>query len=357
MKSSVASLRLLLLSLMMSTGFSLHAQQSENDSVPIRIPEDERVRVNGNLFGKKENLLYHFDRDRKKWYCIETPFEKITDILPYQQSRDTVMLADGCHFYLFAINEQTYTPFRYDHPLKDFLQYPVDFIRISATVTGCSGSVKDKIEYKRNGDMFVSQNNERECVSLWKHEENESDRVFKSFKKSFSAAELDSLLHHLDEQYDAGVSWEMFNITAADLDAMCMDLGGEASYGRYHLPDSTDLQWLADTILQVSDSLLTAIVMSPPRSYCTTTTKLLISFTNRQNQKLTIKSYDPSCSVGTIPYMLPAKGKCDGKTLYISCVPFMQFMASLMPDTMISRQKFNVHELLCKVGIYFWRKK
>lgn len=317
---------------------------------PIHISEYAKQKVGSHFFYKydlDDGILYHFDKKRNQWYRIKTPLKIIADILPYPKSSDTVMLSDGYHNYLFDINKQTYTPFRYEHPLQDFLNYPIKSIRITASSQGCFHGIFESIEYCRNGDQFVSQNNS--AREGWNAKDPVADKCFKKFSKTFPAAMLDSLLNNLDEHYDMELSWKMFDITPADIDSMRATIKLMDNRIRN---DKASLQWAGDTMLQLSDSLLTAIVLPDYSGGCTTSNELAICFTNSQNKKLVIRCEDSNCQTGSVPYMLPGKIVYDGKTFYISHIPFMQFVSTLMPEKMITRDKFTVHELLCKVAKY-----
>lgn len=318
---------------------------------PIHISEyRSKDKVGSNLFyieGRSRRSLYHFDKKRNQWYRIKTPLKTIADILPYQKSRDVVMLSDGYHNYLFDINKQTYTPFRYEHPLQDFLKHPIKSILITASSFGCFHSIIEGIEYSRNGDFFVSQDNK--LREEWNAEDSIADKCFKEFSKTFPAAKLDSLLNNLDEHYDMGLSWKMFDITPSDIDSMRATIKLMDNRIRN---DKASLQWAGDTMLQLSDSLLTAIVLPDYSGGCTTSNKLAICFTNSQNKKLVIRCEDSNCQIGSVPYMLPGRIDYDGKIFYVSHIPFMQFVSTLMPEKMITRNKFTVHELLCKVARY-----
>lgn len=318
---------------------------------PIHISEYGcKDTVGNHLFYRRYNILYHFDKKRNQWYRIKTPLKTIADILPYPKSRDIVMLSDGYHNYLFDINKQTYTPFRYEHPIKDFLKHPIDSILITATSQGCFHAILESIEYSRNGEQFVSQDNM--VRRGYNAEDSIADRCFKEFSKTFPAEKLDSLLKDLDEHYDMGLSWKMFDITPADIDSMRADIGSPWFISSRIRNDSASLQWAGDTLLRLSDSLLTAIVLPANGGGCTTTDILTICFTNSQNKELIIECEDSFCSTGSIPYMLPGKIVYDDKTFYISHIPFMQFVSTLMPEKMITQDKFTVHELLCKVARY-----
>ena len=318
---------------------------------PIHISEYRcKDTVSGHLFYRDFRTLYHFDKKRNQWYRIKTPLKTIADILPYPKNRNIVILSDGYHNYLFDINKQTYTPFRYEHPLSDFLKYPIDSIRITATSSGCFHGIFESVEYSRNGNHFISQKNP--VREGWNAEDHKADKCFKKFSKTFPAAKMDSMLNNLDEHYDIGLSWTMFDITPADIDSMRATIGGPEFWTYRIRKDSASLQWAVDTLLQLSDSLLTAIVLPEYSGGCTTFNMLTICFTNSQNEKLTIRCEDDYCSTGTVPYMLPGKIVYDGKTFYISYVPFMEFVSTLMPEKMITRDKLTVHELLCKVARY-----
>lgn len=306
--------------------------------------------VSGHYFYRDYRTLYHFDKKRNQWYRIKTPLKSIPDILPYKKSSNIVMLSDGYHNYLFDIKKQTFTPFRYEHPLKDFLKHPIDSIRITATSSGCFHGIFESVKYTRNGDQFVSQKNP--VRQGWNAEDSVADRCFKEFSKTFPAAMLDSMLNNLDEHYDMGLSWAMFDITPADIDSMRATIGGPEFWTYRIRKDSASLQWAGDTLLQLSDSLLTAIVLPCGSGGCTTADILTICFTNSKNKELTIERVDAHCSTGSVPYMLPGKIVYNGKTFYISYIPFMEFVSTLMPEKMITRDKFTVHELLCKVARY-----
>lgn len=318
---------------------------------PIHISEYRcKDTVGSHLFYREYSILYHFDQKRNQWYRIKTPLKTIADILPFQKSSDTVLLSDGYHNYLFDINKQTCTPFRYEHPIKDFLKYSIQSIHINASSQGCFHGIFESIEYSRNGDFFVSQDNK--LREEWNAEDSIADKCFKEFSKTFPAAKLDSLMNNLDEHYDMGLSWKMFDITPADIDSMRADIGSPWFISSRIRNDSASLQWAGDTMLQLSDSLLTAIVLPAYDGGCTTSNTLTICFTNSRNEKLIIECEDANCQIGSVPYMLPGKIEYNGKTFYISHIPFMQFVSTLMPEKMITRDKFTVHELLCKVARY-----
>lgn len=167
---------------------------------------------------------------------------------------------------------------------------------------------------------------------------------------TFSADELETLLRDFNEHYDQAVSWSQFVITDADLDKMRDALGDWDFAFDCSRRDPASRQWACDTILQISDSLLTDIVMSPPTGDCTTNSRLFIRLTNSRGKVQILECYDGQCSVGTTPYMLPLKIMQKEHVVYSSHVPFMQFIATLMPKDMITHEKFTTHELLCKVA-------
>ena len=167
---------------------------------------------------------------------------------------------------------------------------------------------------------------------------------------TFSADELETLLRDFNEHYDQAVSWSQFVITDADLDKMRDALSDWDFAFDCSRRDPASRQWARDTILQISDSLLTSILMVPSSPACTSTSELTIQLTNSHGEKLVFECYDGDCRTGTAPYMMPIKIKQKTQDIYSSYVPFMQFIATLMPNDMITREKFTTHELLCKVA-------
>lgn len=320
---------------------------------PIKIAKDERIRIGTRLYGKKQNILYCFDAARKQWYRVKTPLKTITCISAYGSEKDTILLQDGYHAYRFCTRDASFTPYRVSNPLDGFLKYPVESVKIIAMEQGCFGGASHQIEYRRYGEKFMlGDSHKQEYSSCYDCDESDSQLAWPSgFDRSFSAEELEALLRDLNEHYDQGISWRQFEITDADLDSMCVFLDREefaiTFFGR---DNAAALRWVRDTILKISDSLLTDIVMSPPEGWCTTNSKLTIKLTNSQGKVQMLECYDEQCSIGTTPYMLPLKIMQKEHVVYSSHVPFMQFIATLMPNDMLTREKFTTHELLCKIG-------
>ena len=319
---------------------------------PIKISKYERVRIGGQLYSTKGNILYCFDKARKQWYRVRTPFKEITDISAYGNEKDTILLQDGYHAYRFCFRDASFTPYRVSSPLDGFLKYPVESVKITAIEQGCFGGASHQIEYRRYGDRFVrGDSHKQEYSSCYDCDESDLTVAWASgFDRSFSAEELEAQLRDLNEHYDQGISWRQFDVAEADLDSMCSALGGSEFSPYSFRRDSVALQWIRDTILQISDSLLTDIVMSPPTGGCTSTSSLFIRLTNSRGKVQILESYDEQCSTGTMPYMLPLKIMQKEQVVYSSHVLFMQFIATLMPNDMITREKFTTHELLCKVA-------
>ena len=318
---------------------------------PIKIAKEERIRIGTRLYGKKQNILYCFDAERKQWYRVKTPLKTITCISAHGSEKDTVMLQDGYHAYLFCVSDASFTPYRQPNPLGEFLECPVDRIEIEAFETGCGGSMSQKLEYSRSDDKFVLENSQKSAYSYYMGGDS-LENWAAGFNRTFTTTELDSLLRDLNEHYDQEISWWQFEITDADLDSMCLFLNREEFAITFLRRDNTAaLRWVRDTILQLSDSLLTDIVMSPPEGWCTTNSKLTIRLTNSQGKVQILECYDEQCDTGTTPYMLPLKIMRKEHVVYSSHVQFMQFIATLMPNDMITREKFTTHELLCKIAL------
>ncbi|MBP5481637.1 MAG: hypothetical protein J6Y22_07805 [Paludibacteraceae bacterium] len=317
---------------------------------PIKINKDDRIRVAGQLFSFDWNILYCFDKTRKQWYRTYPPLGQITNITTYGTETDTILLSDGNLYYRYAIRDGSILPFRYEHPLEVFLQSPVETVRITASQSGCGGGRKQEVEYCREGGLFTTLKMTQSATGLYfSEEERQKANADVSFHHSFPASKLDSLLRDLDEHYDLQISWRQFVVTTADLDSMQTVLSDESEHG-YYRKDSASMRWVRDTLSLISDSLLTSIVMSPFNGYCTTQSTLKIQFTNSDGKTLLLECHDPTCSTGTVPYMLPLKLNVKGNIVYSSHIPFMQFASSLMPDGMVTKEKFTIHELLCKVG-------
>ena len=317
---------------------------------PIKINKDDRIRLAGQLFSFDWDILYCFDKTRKQWYRTHPPLGQITNIAAYGTETDTILLSDGNLYYRFAIQNGTILPFRFEHPLGDFLQSPVDTIRITASRSGCGGSRKQEVEYCREGGMFKTSKMTQDSRSLYYSEEDrEKANADVPFLHSFPVAKLDSLLLDLDERYDLPISWQQFVVTTADLDSTQTVLSDESERG-FFKQDSASMRWVRDTLSRISDSLLTSIVMLPNNGRCTTQSTLVIRFTNSEGKTLTLECHDPTCSPGTAPYMLPLKLDVKGNIVYSSHLPFMQFISNLMPDEMVTKEKFTLHELVCKVA-------
>ena len=198
--------------------------------------------------------------------------------------------------------------------------------------------------------MFKTSKMTQDSRSLYYSEEDrEKANADVPFLHSFPVAKLDSLLLDLDERYDLPISWQQFVVTTADLDSMQTVLSDESERG-FFKQDSASMRWVRDTLSRISDSLLTSIVMLPNNGRCTTQSTLVIRFTNSEGKTLTLECHDPTCSPGTAPYMLPLKLNVKGNIVYSSHLPFMQFIATLMPDEMVTKEKFTIHELVCKVA-------
>lgn len=330
-------------------GIQEYGTYTENS---IKISKYNRVKIRGQLYSKNWDILYCFDKARKQWYRVRTPFKEITDISAYGNETDTILLQDGYHAYRFCVRDASFTPYRVSNPLDGFLKYPVESVKIIAIEQGCFGGASHQIEYRRNGEKFVlGDSHKQDYSSCWDCDESDSQVTWaSSFDRSFSAEELEAQLRDLNEHYDQGISWRQFDVAEADLDSMCSVLGSSEYISYSFRRDSAALQWLRDTILQISDSLLTDIVMSPPTGDCTTNSRLFIRLTNSRGKVQILECYDGQCSVGTTPYMLPLKIMQKEHVVYSSHVPFMQFIATLMPKDMITREKFTTHELLCKVA-------
>lgn len=236
-------------------------------------------------------------------------------------------------------------------PFDGFLKYPVKSLLIKASTSGCGGGATQQIEYRRLGRKFVLKDSYERIYGITVYDGGDSVvENWPTRRWTFSADELETLLRDLNEHYDQGISWRQFDVAEADLDSMCSVLGSSEYISYSFRRDSAALQWLRDTILQISDSLLTDIVMSPPTGDCTTNSRLFIRLTNSRGKVQILECYDGQCSVGTTPYMLPLKIMQKEHVVYSSHVPFMQFIATLMPKDMITREKFTTLELLCKVA-------
>jgi len=317
---------------------------------PIKIRKEDRIRVAGQLFSFDQNILYCFDKTRKQWYRSYPPLGQITNIAAYGAETDTILLSDGNLYYRYALRDGSILPFRYEHPLGVFLQSPVETVRIMASRSGCGGSRKQEVEYCREGGMFTTLKMTQNSTGLYfSEEERQKANADVPFHHSFPTSELDSLLRDLDQRYDFPISWRQFVVSTADLDSMQTVLSDEREHGFYR-QDSASIRWVRDTLSRISDSLLTSIVMSPYNGYCTTQSTLKIQFTNSEGKTLLLECFDPNCSTGTVPYMLPLKFNVKGNTVYSSHLPFMQFISTLMPDGMVTKEKFTIDELLCKVG-------
>ena len=317
---------------------------------PIKIDKNDRIRVAGQLFSFDWDILYCFDKTRKQWYRTLPPLGQITNIAAYGTETDTILLSDGNRYYRYAFHDGAILPVRYEHPLGDFLKSPVETLRITASQSWCGGSRKQEIEYCREGSIFTTQKMTQNTKSLYfSEEERQKANADVPFHHSFPASKLDSLLRNLDDCYDLPVSWRQLVVATADLDSMQAVLCDEGFHG-YYKKDSASMRWVRDTLLSISDSLLTSIVMSPNNGYCTSQSSLAIQFTNSEGKTLSLECHDPTCSTGTVPYMLPLKFNVKGNIVYSSHLPFMQFISALMPDGMATKEKFTIHELLCKVG-------
>lgn len=236
-------------------------------------------------------------------------------------------------------------------PFDDFLKYPVKSLLIKASTSGCGGGATQQIEYRRLGRKFVLKDSYERIYGITVYDGGDS--VVKNWPTrhpTFSADELETLLRDFNEHYDQAVSWSQFVITDADLDKMRDDLYDWEFVFDCSRLDPASRQWARDTILQISDSLLTSILMVPSSPACTSTSELTIQLTNSHGEKLVFECYDGDCRTGTAPYMMPIKIKQKTQDIYSSYVPFMQFIATLMPKDMITHEKFTTHELLCKVA-------
>lgn len=305
------------------------------------------IKANGTRVAlESDHDLILYDRHNKQWYRhLKTTFP-IWDVQVCSgKLAGNLLLSDGARMYLAKMDTPVVTPFRYEHPLDEFLKSPVTSVNLGLKGHSCDGHFGQSVLYVLKDNTF---------------EINKKSSLLKKdadFSQSFSAKRLREALNTLNNSYDSPVSVSDFGFTQDDYDSLRRFLFSGSSLTLSAYCDSITRERILEVLPQLGDSIWTDIIQSYQSGGCSTVGTLEITFQNAADKTLVVSCTDDACSYGHFPYMTPFQIQCGGYSFPGTSIPFMRFIGEIKAPSMFWHHFSNFSLLMKAFRHVLWHRE
>lgn len=300
-------------------------------------------------WGFDENELYLSEKG-KSWYRENALDFDVEECRLLGDS--TAILWDGKENYVYALKDHKATRYTYDHPLQDFLKYPLTSFKIKAGSSGCYHSMSNEIEYLKSEDSVFTTNGVYAAGSEKKGQ--------KSFKNKINEQDVLKVMHSLNSNPAYVSTLADFEITKEDsknylkLVNNRLDPDNGDGYYTINADDKKFYYTIPEKLDSVDNTIIAAALSGREKGWSTTSNSFRLQFFNQHQDTL---SFEVHFHSEANPWHLPWHMQYKGQHLSYYNVALSKLVDACIPKEFMQKEVFDNKLLILKIGDYLnWKK-
>lgn len=306
-----------------------------------------RIVKQSNKFswGSSFNHLYLSDNDGENWYRENKLDFYIAEIIPLNDS--TAILWDGAYTnYLYSLNSHSAEKYVLNKPLDNFLNVPIENLKIISENSGCYHHAVDILDYV----PYEELNMQVEKIKI------SADSNMTTFKRELSVSKLMDILCQINDDPSSIPALEQFNIVEEDktnyLKLVDKRLSGQLSYRYGEEKINKKFYYkIINRLDKLDEGVIENVLNKSEGIWSTSSHRFVIKISNEKEETIKIsRTFFNNSGPWHFPWLI----EYNGKYFVNYNVELSRFIDNAIPEKFMSKGVFDNRFLIMAIADYLY---